>query len=142
MLFRALTKPEFREGVLVDGFPRTAGQVACLKLLSKKLAELNAAVPAKFFAPKFTILMLYVTEEESVNRQLKRGKEMKAAGQQVRETDVDPEKTRVRYQIFASTTLAPLQSLEGTFPYLQIGSLGSIEETRENIKKHLSTLSR
>ncbi len=142
MLFRTLTKPEYRDGVVVDGFPRTAGQVACLKLLAKKLGELAATNPAKFFPPKFAILMLYVTEEESVNRQLKRGREMKEAGLPVRETDIDPEKTRVRYQVFATTTLEPLQSLAGVFPYVQIGSLGSIPETRENIRKNLGELKR
>ncbi len=142
MLFRTLIKPEYREGVVVDGFPRTAIQVACLKLLAKKLTELHAKKPEKFFSPKFTMLMLYVTEEESVNRQLKRGREMKEAGKEVRETDMDPEKTRVRYQVFATTTLAPLQSLNGEFPYLQINSLGSIPETRENIRKNIRTLNR
>ena len=44
--------------------------------------------------PSFNILMLFVTEHESVERQLKRGREMQAKGLPVRETDVDPEKTR------------------------------------------------
>ena len=137
LLFRRLTRLEYRDGVMVDGFPRTAGQVACLKLLAKKLNALHAANPEKFPAADFTILMLYVTENESVERQLKRGREMKAAGKPVRETDVDPEKTRVRYRVFAETTLEPLQSLKGTFPYLQIDSLGGIAETADEIRKAL-----
>ena len=137
LLFRRLTRLEYRDGVMVDGFPRTAGQVACLKLLAKKLDALHAANPEKFPAADFTMLMLYVTENESVERQLKRGREMKAAGKPVRETDVDPEKTRVRYRIFAETTLEPLQSLKGTFPYLQIDSLGGIAETADEIRKAL-----
>ena len=137
LLFRRLTRLEYRDGVMVDGFPRTAGQVACLKLLAKKLDALHAANPEKFPAADFTMLMLYVTENESVERQLKRGREMKAAGKPVRETDVDPEKTRVRYRIFAETTLEPLQSLKGTFPYLQIDSLGGIAETADEIRRAL-----
>ena len=137
LLFRRLTRLEYRDGVMVDGFPRTAGQVACLKLLAKKLNALHAANPEKFPAADFTMLMLYVTENESVERQLKRGREMKAAGKPVRETDVDPEKTRVRYRVFAETTLEPLQSLKGTFPYLQIDSLGGIAETADEIRKAL-----
>ena len=137
LLFRRLTRLEYRDGVMVDGFPRTAGQVACLKLLAKKLNALHAANPEKFPAADFTMLMLYVTENESVERQLKRGREMKAAGKPVRETDVDPEKTRVRYRIFAETTLEPLQSLKGTFPYLQIDSLGGIAETADEIRRAL-----
>lgn len=140
LLLRRLTRQEYRNGVMVDGFPRTAGQVACLKLLAKKLNELHASAPEKYFPANFTMLMLYVTENESVERQLKRGREMQAAGLPVRETDIDPEKTRVRYQVFASTTLEPLQSLEGTFPYVQINSLGGIEETAEEIRKNLRAL--
>lgn len=140
LLLRRLTRPEYRNGVMVDGFPRTAGQVACLKLLAKKLNALHAAAPKKYFPAAFTMLMLYVTENESVERQLKRGREMQAAGLPVRETDIDPEKTRVRYQVFASTTLEPLQSLEGTFPYVQINSLGGIEETADEIRKTLRAL--
>ena len=90
LLFRRLVRPEYRDGVLVDGFPRTAGQVACLKLLKKKLDALHAAEPEKFAKPSFNILMLFVTEHESVERQLKRGREMQAKGLPVRETDVDP----------------------------------------------------
>jgi len=139
LLFRKLVQPEFRDGVLVDGFPRTAGQVACLKILKKKLDALHAANPAKFAKPSFNILMLFVTEQESVARQLKRGREMKEKGLPVRETDLDSEKTRTRYQVFAEMTLRPLESLKGTFPYFHIDSLGTIAEISENIRKTLSS---
>ena len=138
LLFRKLVQPEFRAGVLVDGFPRTAGQVACLKLLKKKLETLHSSAPEKFSNPSFNILMLFVTEQESVDRQLKRGREMQAKGLPVRETDVDPEKTRTRYRVFADMTLRPLESLKGVLPYFHIDSLGTIEEISENIRKTLS----
>lgn len=138
LLFRKLVQPEFRGGVLVDGFPRTAVQVACLKLLKKKLEKLHAAAPEKFSKPSFNILMLFVTEQESVDRQLKRGREMQEKGLPVRETDIDPEKTRTRYRVFADMTLRPLESLKGVLPYFHIDSLGTIEEISENIRKTLS----
>lgn len=138
LLFKRLVRPEYRNGVLVDGFPRTAGQVACLKLLKKKLDALHAENPEKYAKPSFNILMLFVTEAESVERQLKRGREMQAQGLPVRETDIDPEKTRTRYEVFAEMTLRPLESLKGTFPYFHIDSLGTIEEISENIRKTLS----
>lgn len=139
LLFRKLVQPDFRNGVLVDGFPRTAGQVACLKLLKKKLDVLHSAAPEKFAAPSFNILMLFVTEQESVDRQLKRGREMQEKGLPVRETDIDPEKTRTRYRVFADMTLRPLESLKGVLPYFHIDSLGTIEEISENIRKTLSS---
>lgn len=138
LIFRKLVLPEFRGGVLVDGFPRTAGQVACLKLLKKKLEALHVAAPEKFVKPSFNILMLFVTEQESVDRQLKRGREMQEKGLPVRETDIDPEKTRTRYRVFADMTLRPLESLKGVLPYFHIDSLGTIEEISENIRKTLS----
>ena len=138
LLFRRLVRPEYRDGVLVDGFPRTAGQVACLKLLKKKLDALHAAAPEKFAKPSFNILMLFVTEHESVERQLKRGREMQAKGLPVRETDVDPEKTRTRYRVFAEQTLRPLESLKGAFPYFHIDSVGTIEEISAFIRRTLS----
>lgn len=138
VLFKRLVRPEYRDGVLVDGFPRTAGQVACLKLLKKKLDELHTANPEKFAKPSFNILMLFVTETESVERQLKRGREMQAQGLPVRETDIDSEKTRTRYEVFAEMTLRPLESLKGVLPYFHIDSLGTIEEISENIRKTLS----
>lgn len=98
LLLRALLKPDYKNGVIVDGFPRSAGQVACLKLFAKKLAETQKT------APKFGLVMLYVGEKESVERQLKRGREMQAAGLPVRSTDLDPEKTLVRYKEFADKT--------------------------------------
>ena len=33
LLFRQLLRPEYRDGVILDGFPRTHVQVECLKLL-------------------------------------------------------------------------------------------------------------
>ncbi len=138
LLFHRLVLPDFREGVLVDGFPRTATQVACLKLLKKKLDALHAQRPEKFPATNFNILMLFVTEHESVERQLKRGREMKAQGLEVRETDLDPEKTRTRYRVFEEMTLRPVESLKGVFPYFHIDSLGTIEEISAHIRKMLS----
>ncbi len=132
LLLRALLKPEYANGVIVDGFPRSAGQVACLKLFAKKLAATQAK------PTKFGLVMLYVGEKESVERQLKRGREMQAAGLPVRSTDVDPEKTLVRYKEFADKTLGPIETLDGVFPYYKINSLGSIEETAAEIRKVLA----
>lgn len=138
LLFRRLIRPEFRDGVLVDGFPRTAGQVACLKLLKKKLEALHAENPEKFAKPSFVVVVLFVSEQESIARQLQRGREMKAKGLPVRETDLDPEKTRERYRVFAEMTMRPLESLKGALPYYRIVSLDTIEATAASIRKTFS----
>src|SRR6187397_3363713 len=40
VLLRKLLEPTYRDGVVLDGFPRTPVQVECLKLLVDKIGEL------------------------------------------------------------------------------------------------------
>ena len=40
VLLRQLLKPEYRDGVILDGFPRTTVQVECLKMLYEKMTQL------------------------------------------------------------------------------------------------------
>src|SRR5688500_2476090 len=128
LLFDELLSPHCHEGVIIDGFPRTAVQVECLKLFYQAMIELHdeyRATPlARFFRkPMFRIALLFVSEEVSVQRQLKRGLEKQEHNRQVREsgigklmeervTDVDPELCRNRYRTFKETTFDALQSLQ------------------------------
>ena len=41
LLLRELMKPAYRDGVILDGFPRTSVQVECLKLLVDKMQALR-----------------------------------------------------------------------------------------------------
>ena len=41
LLFREMLKPEYRDGALLDGFPRTKVQVECLKMLVEKIYQLH-----------------------------------------------------------------------------------------------------
>ena len=69
-------KPGDSYGVLVDGFPRTPLQVDCVKLLYEKLYQMYSSNSALDFPrPRFRVVVLYVDEETSVSRQLRRGKE-------------------------------------------------------------------
>jgi adenylate kinase len=127
LLFRELSKPQYREGVIMDGYPRTAPQGEIVKLLAKKLGQKS----------NFQIVALMVGEEESVRRQTQRAGEDKAAGKPVRATDLDPELARKRYQIFYKETYAPLQALSSTFPFHTIETMGTIEEMGVKIAKAL-----
>lgn len=150
LLFKKLTEPQFRPGVIVDGFPRTQVQCDCLKLLFAWLGELHAAEPAKFAKPDFHILVLDVSEEVAVERQLKRGREALAfnaevdAGtkpgpkQEIRKTDTDPAAAGKRYRVFAESTVAPLQSLKSVFAYHHIDAGGSIESVRAALGKSIA----
>jgi adenylate kinase len=136
LLLKQLQHPQLATGVIVDGFPRTAAQVEFLKIFHAKLAALNAR--QNLPAPEFSILVLFVDEDESVARQMKRGRETQlAGGGEVRKTDLDPDLARQRYRVFATQTLDPLKVLQGTFPYHHIHSIGPIEEVAHRIVEAL-----
>ena len=138
LLLNRLLSPELSEGVIVDGFPRTAVQGDVLKLLKSKLGEKS----------RFDIVVFSVSEEESVARQLKRGRETQAHNEEVkrtgkgqlqelRKTDTDPRACALRYRTFLEQTAKPLQALEGAFPCHFIDTMGTIEEVDERITRSL-----
>lgn len=149
LLFRKLTEAQYRPGVIVDGFPRTQVQCDCLKLLFNKLNELHSSDASTFVKPDFHILVLDVSEEVAVERQLKRGREAVAynaevdAGtkpgpkQDIRKTDTDPAAAGKRYRVFAESTVAPLQSLKGVFAYHHIDAGGALDAVRANLAKSI-----
>jgi adenylate kinase len=154
LLFDELLKPSCHEGVIIDGFPRTSVQVECLKLFYQAMIDLHdeyRATPlARFFRkPMFRIALLFVSEEVSVQRQLKRGLEKKEHNRQVREsgvgklmeervTDVDPELCRNRYKVFKDTTFDALQSLQKLFHFHFIDAEGDLREVQHNILREFS----
>src|ERR1700733_8139872 len=78
LLFRRLLQPEYRDGVILDGFPRTKVQVECLKLLVDKMHSLRrefytTPLGIHFRQPTIHIMVLFVDEATSVARQLRRG---------------------------------------------------------------------
>lgn len=135
LMLRALVKVGGK-GVIVDGFPRTGVQAECLKVLMARLKELHAKDASKPDAV-FRIVVLLVDEKVSVERQLSRGEKAKAAGEELRKTDTDPEAARARYTTFLSLTHEPLKALQGVFPYHLIDAQQGIEEVQANIRKEL-----
>ncbi len=149
LFFEELLLPQYYEGVIIDGFPRTMVQVECLKLFYHAMLELhNEYRPgplARFFRkPMFRIALLFVSEEVSVQRQLKRGLEIQEHNRQVRATgvgklreervtDVDPDLCRNRYRTFKETTFEALQSLRKLFHFHFIDAEGDLQEVQRNI---------
>jgi len=149
LLLEELLKPEYHEGVIVDGFPRTKVQVECLKLFHQAMLELHneyRTTPlARYFRkPMFRIALLFVSEEVSVERQLKRGREIHEHNRQVmatgigklledRVTDLDEDLCRKRYQTFKDTTFDALQSLRKLFHFHFIDAEGPLREVQQNI---------
>jgi adenylate kinase len=140
--------------VIVDGFPRTIVQAETLKLFYNALLKLreefrNSPLSRFFRKPMFRIALLFVSEEISVERQLKRGREIQQHNSQVREagvgqlkevrvTDVDPELCRDRYQTFKDTTFDALQSLRKFFHFHFIDAEGNLDEVQQNIAREFT----
>jgi adenylate kinase len=159
LLLRELLHPSKATGVVVDGFPRTQVQVECLKLFYQKLAALRSKYlgtehEPKFHKPVFHIIVLYVDEPVSVQRQLHRGRTVQEHNNQVestgtgvrmelRVTDLSVEAARNRYRTFKEITYGALTSLREIFHYHLINAQQSIEEVEESIVdelKYQSTL--
>jgi adenylate kinase len=153
IIFRTLLDPAYRDGAILDGFPRTEVQVECLKLLVDKMKELRAqffdsSLRVHFRQPTIHIMVLFVDEKTSVERQIKRGRlaeihndEARATGVgeivELRPTDLDPEAARRRYRVFKEQTWEALQSLKQTFFYHFVNAQGSVQEVERNILNEL-----
>ncbi|MFT4639851.1 MAG: adenylate kinase [Verrucomicrobiales bacterium] len=153
LVFRKLLDKTYRDGAVLDGFPRTEVQVECLQLLFQKMQELrrtyyDTPLHGHFRQPVIHIMVLFVDEKVSIERQLKRGRdilayneEVKATGvgevQELRATDLDVEAAQRRYRVFKEQTWEALQSLKETFFYHFINANGQIDEVEQNILKEL-----
>jgi adenylate kinase len=153
LLLRELMKPIYRDGVILDGFPRTNVQVECLKLLVDKMHGLrreffNTPLSIHFRQPTVHIMVLFVDEKESIARQLKRGAQTRMHNDEVmrtgigvlaedRATDHDEALAQRRYRVFKEQTWDALQSLKEIFHYHFINAQGPIEEVEQNILKEL-----
>ena len=153
LVLRKLLEPDYHDGAVLDGFPRTKVQVECLKLLVQKMQELrhefyDTPLHAHFRQPVIHIMVLFVDEKVSIDRQLRRGRDIQAYNQEVqasgigemmelRPTDLDVDAARRRYKVFKEHTWEALQSLKQTFFYHFVNANGAVAEVEENITKEL-----
>lgn len=155
LVIRKLLDPQYRVGALIDGFPRSAGQIEIVKLFYEKMRALRAQMhhlgdyETRFPKPHFRVVVLYIDEAESVKRQLQRGKKSlehnervdhSGEGQkrEIRPTDLDPALARKRYQIFKEKTYEALKSLKDVFDCHFIDAQGTVEEVRQRIEDELA----
>ena len=153
ILFKELLKEKYRDGALLDGFPRTQVQVECLKLLVNKVNTLHSEfaetdLAINFRRPTIHAVVLFTGEKTSIERQLYRGREIVEHNREVEETgigtkvevrptDVLPEQAAQRYRVFKEHTWDALQSLKEIYHYHFINAEGSVEEVEQNILKEL-----
>jgi adenylate kinase len=152
-LLRKLLEPIYRDGVVLDGFPRTPVQVECLKLLVDKINQLhahfaNTPLAMHFRRPTIHAMVLFVSESTSIARQLGRGREIAEHNKKVAETgvgapielratDLSEGLVRRRYQLFKEQTWAALTSLKQLYHYHFVNAEGPIPEVQANIVKEL-----
>jgi adenylate kinase len=153
VLLRTLLEPTYRDGVVLDGFPRTPVQVECLKLLVDNISALhdefaNTPLAIHFRRPTIHAMVLFVSESTSIARQLGRGREIAEHNRKVAETgvgtpielratDLSEELVRRRYQVFKEQTWTALTSLRQLYHYHFINAEGPISEVQANILKEL-----
>jgi len=154
LLLRKLLDPSYRDGVILDGFPRTPVQVEGLKLLVEKIGELydhfaDTPLAIHFRRPTIHVMVLFVGEATSIARQLGRGREIAEHNRKVAETgvgtpidlratDLSEELVRRRYLVFKEQTWAALTSLRELYHYHFINAEGPIAEVQANILQELT----
>jgi len=153
ILLERLLLPEYRTGVIVDGFPRTKLQAECIKLLFDRMLKLRRRFDGtshfvKFRRPKFHITVLYVDQEVSIERQLNRGKRAMEHNERVRkmgvgdlkvirETDINADKAKERYVYFQEHIYASIQSIKEKFPFHFISAEAPLDVVKDSIIKEL-----
>lgn len=153
LVFRKLLEPQFKNGAILDGFPRTKVQVECLKMLYDRMKALRRELIAhphlaQIKPPVFHIMVLFVDEAESVRRQLYRGRQVIAHNEEVarsgigelwekRETDFDENLARNRYRVFKEKTYDALVSLKQIFHFHFINAQEELPVVQDNILHEL-----
>jgi len=155
LLLEHLLHPENSRGVLVDGFPRTRIQADCVKLLAHKMDQLYAKSITSF-ASNFSVLVLYVNEPTSLQRQIERGRQAKEFNertkamtacmhllgchpppklQEERLTDTSIELARKRFRIFEEQFYG-IEHLKQHFPFHTVDT-SKLDEIRMQLGEKL-----
>jgi len=133
-LLEELEKPIYRNGVVVDGFPRTSKQIGMLKNFYN---ELNCKQQSP---PNMSFVMLHVDETTSINRHQSRGKEalLLNNAKEVRATDLDTAASKLRYTLFKEQLNAITNELSDEFPLIVVDATPPVEIVKTHLTRAIS----
>lgn len=144
VLLKELEKPKYRDGVVVDGFPRTAKQAELLNDFYNDQANVFSINP-----PRMLFVMLHIDESASIKRQQYRGKvtislNMERASLnlpplEVRATDVHEEASKARYAVFKEQ-LSAVMELGQQFPLVVVDASSNIRMVQSQLAHKMATL--
>ena len=158
-VLEVLLRPQYANGVVLDGFPRTATQAAAIVQLAERLEErcvrfaahASPQLRARTRKPRFTLATLWCDEEVSVQRQMSRGAGLArahsiaasvgisdASTPQARSTDLDEARARTRYAAFRAEVAACLAITRGHVRAVFIDASASAEEVSGRVRKAFS----
>jgi adenylate kinase len=153
LLLERLLEARYRNGVIIDGFPRTESQVECLQMLREKMSELrqkfsHSPIGRQYPRPRFIVAILYVDEQESVRRQLARGQKAREHNRRVKErgygelhpvrdTDMSEDIARHRYAVFLKH-YQTIQKLRKHFTFTVINATGTVQDVETRIKREFA----
>ncbi len=113
MVAETIAKPEFANGYILDGFPRTVAQSEAFdNLLASRGEKVDAFVAIE------------VPDEELITRLVNRG--------QGREDDT-PDKIKVRLKVYQNETFPVMEYYQKKGLFQNIDGLGTVEEIQERI---------
>jgi len=145
VLVKELEKPIYRNGVVVDGFPRTSQQAEYLKNFYNQNNSILSCPPQMLF------VMLHVDESASIDRQQMRGQKIMSLNKEramlsmppieVRVTDTKLEASKARYAVFKEQ-LKAVMGLGKQFPLVVVDASAPVATVRNNIVAQMATLPR
>jgi len=138
-LLHELAKPEYKHGVVVDGFPRTEKQAAMITKLYESMPNSTTT---------FNFVTLFIDEQASVARQLSRGDAIRKLNMvrkstglpplEERATDVCEVAARLRYSNFMQQYEA-INKLSASFPLAIVDASAPIETVRQRLSAVCTT---
>lgn len=115
LVAEALAKPEYANGYILDGFPRTIAQA---EGFDAWLTSRGEAIDA--------FISMEVPDEELISRLVNRG--------QGREDD-SPDKVRIRLQVYKDETAPVMEYYRGKGRFQSVDGLGTVEEIQARLLK-------